>query len=49
MVKEVAKRIVNMLEQCEMLWMIERGRLDWVSVIADKPKRCGAWWDNQRW
>ena len=42
MVKEVAKKIVKMLEWSEMLWLIERGKPVWVRIVADKPKRCGA-------
>ena len=42
MVKEVAKRIVGMLERDEMVWLIERGKFKWVRIKNDKPRKCGA-------
>jgi len=42
MVKEVAKKIVRMLERDEKMWLIERGRPVWVRVKIGRAIRCGA-------
>jgi len=42
MVKEVAKKIVKMLERDDKMWLIKRGRPVWVRVKVGRPTECGA-------
>ena len=42
MMKEVARKIVSMLEQDEKLWLIERGKPVWVRVKIGRVIACGA-------
>ncbi len=42
MTKQVALRLVQMLERDGKEWLIDRGKLVWVRVVIARPISCGA-------